>query len=301
MASVHSDQARPPVTELRAPSRPRELEDWLNYRIYHPLAGRLAAALSHTPVTPNMISVVSGLSVVAAGALYLGLDWPLSAGLGLLVHCAWHVLDGADGDLARMTGKVSPFGEMIDGISDYLSHFLLYTAFGLTMAGEYGLWGWLVPLLAGLSRILQSSHAESQRRIYKWRVYGTPWLQQARAGKEDVLRRSGFFSPIASAYLALANLLNPPSPAIDRAVEAAAGSHVEQRRLRALCRQGARRSLRLQLWLGANSRTLMLGLAVACGFPLGFFIAECTLFNLLLIWSIAEQRRVDRRLAAHLA
>jgi phosphatidylglycerophosphate synthase len=37
-----------------------------------------------------------------------------------MLHMGWHVLDGADGDLARMTGRASPQGELFDGICDYV-------------------------------------------------------------------------------------------------------------------------------------------------------------------------------------
>ena len=66
----------PPGTPDPAPAkpntRPTELQDPLNLYIYHPLARRLARALSHTPVTPNMVSVFGGLMVVAAGVRVFG-------------------------------------------------------------------------------------------------------------------------------------------------------------------------------------------------------------------------------------
>ena len=111
--------AAPP---LARPVRPRELEDPLNHYLYHPLAWQLARVLARTPITPNMVSVVGGLSVVAAGIAYLqptpGATWSTWAWLGLALHMAWHVIDGADGDLARMTGRTSPRGELIDGLCD---------------------------------------------------------------------------------------------------------------------------------------------------------------------------------------
>ena len=81
------------------------MNDWLNAHIFHPLARRLALKLQPTGITPNAVSVIGGLCIVAAGLLYTGLDWPISFALGLAAHGAGHVFDGADGDLARLTGK----------------------------------------------------------------------------------------------------------------------------------------------------------------------------------------------------
>lgn len=300
----HSLARREAAAAAAGEGRPAEMEGWSNRRIYHPLAGHLAAALRNTPVTPNMVSVASGLCVLGAGACYLGLPWPLSAAAGLSIHLLWHVVDGADGALARLTGRSSPVGELVDGVCDYAGHLILYTALGLSMVPAIGAWGVIVPLLAGLSRVAQSNHAESRRRIYKWRVYGIPWLQQAESGKDELFRRPNLFarifSPFATGYLALSRALSPPVPAIDEAIERAAPG-AEKRRVMSLCRRAARRPLRLQIWLGANPRTLLLGLSVAAGSPLYFFLIESTLLNLLLLWSIAEQRRCDARLAARLA
>ena len=53
------------------PMRPRELEDTLNHRFYHPLAWQLAKLLARTPLTPNQVSVIGGLTVVSAGIAYI--------------------------------------------------------------------------------------------------------------------------------------------------------------------------------------------------------------------------------------
>src|SRR3954463_9278032 len=119
--------------------RPPEMDDWLNARIFHPLAQRLARLLVPTPLTPNMVSVAGGLAIVAAALLYTRLEWPLSVALGVLAHASWHVLDGADGDLARMPGRSSPLGEMIDGVCDYFGHIVLYVL--LAAYGDRLGWG----------------------------------------------------------------------------------------------------------------------------------------------------------------
>ena len=66
---------------IERPKRPRELQDRLNYHLYHPLAWRLARILAHTPLTPNMVSVFGGLLVVAAGVVG-------TAGAGVVVFGA---------------------------------------------------------------------------------------------------------------------------------------------------------------------------------------------------------------------
>lgn len=284
------------------PSKPRELEDVLNRRLFHPLSRRLALALSSTFVTPNMVSVFGALLVLAAGALYsftANAAWALA--LAFACHMLWHVVDGADGDLARLTGRASPFGEMVDGLCDYLSHALIYLFLAIHLAEWIGLWAYALGWASGLSRVAQANHAESQRRIYLWRAYGVPWMQQARASGDKLFERETILTRLTRAYLWLAEVLSPRSPALDRAAEQAARDPAMRRRLARICRRGSRGPLFLQALLGANPRTILLGLSMALGSPLWFFLAESTALNLLLVLSIRRQRAANERIAARLA
>jgi hypothetical protein len=263
------------------------LEDGLNRFVYHPLSHRIALLLRHTPVTPNMVSVSSFLSIVAATAAYTLLPFAQSVAVGLGFHILWHILDGADGDLARLSGRTSPLGEVIDGICDYAGHVILYTALAFYAGG----WCWVVTPLAAASRILQANHIESVRRTYLWRAYGVPWIGQ---DKGEFGHRT-FLSGLTGLYVTVGAWLNPRSEEADAGIAAAGESG------HALARRIGRSALAFQEWLGPNRRTLMLGLSMAAGTPLWFFLLEVTLFNLLLIASVRRQRRVNAELAAALA
>lgn len=290
-----------------AADKPRELEDFLNLRIYHPLSRRLALLLVPTPATPNMLSLFGGILVVAAGLLYagyLGLPEPVAVALGFALHLLWHVVDGADGALARLTGRASPAGEVIDGLCDYASHALLYVILATAADDRVGWWIWPLGFAAGFSRVAQANHAESQRRIYLWRAYGIPWLQQAREEGGRALERKrgdlGMVARLAEAYLRLADRLSPPAPALDRAAEEATRDPELRQRLTLLARTCYRRPLSLQAWLGANPRTILLGLCMILGSPLWYFLVEATLLNLLLVASIGSQKRANCCLEARL-
>ncbi len=275
-------------------TRPDELEDVLNLHVYHPLSHRIALALRHTPVSPNMVSVASLGSIVAATAAYTVMPFPQSVAIGLACHILWHILDGADGDLARITGKTSPLGEIVDGICDYLGHVILYTALAFYAGG----WCWVVTPLAAASRILQANHIESVRRTYLWRAYGVPWIGRTKAGPAPAGERRSLAARIAgglaSVYVAAGSLLNPRSEQADAIVEARGDE------ARPTARRIGRDALFVQEWLGPNRRTLLLGLSMATGTPLWFFLFECTFLNLLLIASIRRQRKVNARLAREL-
>ena len=295
----------PPQIRDDAPRRrPRELQDWLNRFIYHPLAARLARALRPTGISPNMVSVAGALTIWVAAFAYVGFPWPVSALAGFAFHALWHVVDGADGDLARLTGRSSPGGEMVDGVCDYVGHSVLYVALAAFLDGQMGLWAWVLSAASAASHSLQTNHAETQRRHYLWWAYGVPWLKHAEAAGHEVFRgRSRFtrtFGWMARDYLRVAQAMTPHSARIDAAVEAAMSDPPRLARIQRLVRRSSRRSLAFQKAVGPNPRTIILGISMGLGSPLYFFLAECVLLNLLLALSVRHHNARGRRLAERL-
>lgn len=284
--------------------RPVELEDRLNLYIYHPLAARLAQALQPTGLSPNAVSVAGALMIWAAAWAYTTLSWPTGAVLGLAFHLLWHVLDGADGDLARLTGRSSPTGELVDGVCDYAGHVVLYVALAAYLNEQMGGWAWALASAAGASHVVQTNHAETQRRNYLWWAYGTPWLKHAQAAGDEVFRGGNWFTLtfgwMARDYLRLGHAMTPHAARIDMQVDATSSDPRRLARIQRLARQSSRRSLAYQKAIGPNPRTIILGVSMALGSPLYFFLAECVILNLLLAASVSHHNACGRELADRL-
>lgn len=287
---------------LQRPLRPRELQDPLNHYLYHPLAWQLARVLARTPLTPNMVSVIGGSFVVAAGVAYAQPGWPAAALFGMSLHMTWHVVDGADGDLARMTGRSSPIGEMVDGLCDYISHIILYFILGWLLYRDQGsfAFAWWLMWAAGLSHAVQSNHVEVQRRQYQWWVYGTPWIRHSHGDSEAATRKS-LFGGIVSGYLALATGMTPYALKVDAAAQATASDSAARERLRAAVRTQVMPLMPLLKLLGPNPRAIVLGLSMLAGSPLYYFLYQAVFLNLLLVISVILHNRAARRIAAEIS
>lgn len=303
MASAPADLGR--LHGERAKSRPPELQDGLNRYLYHPLAARLARLLAATPATPNLVSVFGLALLWAAVWAYVALPWPQGALLGFLLHLSWHVTDGADGDLARLKGTSSATGELVDGVCDYAGHTVMYIAFAFLLDDRLGVWAWILAVLAGASHIAQTNHAETQRRNYLWWAYGESWLKHAQERGDEVFQERGWFSAtfswMAVDYLRLGSLMVPGAAAVDMAVKAAEGDPRRTHRIRRLARRASRTSLRYQKALGANPKTILIGLSMLLGSPLWFFLVEIVALNLLLLLSVRHHDEASRRLAKALS
>ncbi|HTU13327.1 MAG TPA: CDP-alcohol phosphatidyltransferase family protein [Allosphingosinicella sp.] len=302
MAMVNASGAPPNGPLL---NRPRELQDPLNLYFYHPLARRLAILLRPTRVSPNMVSVLSFCCLVAAAACFVGLAWPTNALAGFGFMLLWHVVDGADGDLARMTGRASATGELVDGVCDYAGNVTLYFAFAFLADDVWGGWAWLLAAAAGASHVVQTNHAETQRRLYLWRAYGVPWLRNARAEDDAVFRRDTWFTRYfgfwAVGYVWLSNRMTPAANPIDRALAAAEGDAAETARIRALVQKEFAPSLWLPKLLGANPKTFLIAGAILLGSPIWYFLAMLGPVNLILLASILHLKRLAARVAVEVS
>lgn len=297
------------------PRRARELQDSLNHHLYHPLAWRLARALAPTPVTPNMVSVAGGLFVVAAGVVYWlapvwGLVWPWAPLLGMLLHMTWHVVDGADGDLARLTGRSSPLGELIDGICDYASHIVLYVLLVIVLAPALGWgWAWFWALAAGASHVAQANFVEVQRRFYQYWTYGVPWLKNATQADGQLFKDqrgvAWILRGFVAGYLRLASGMSPHALTIDTEVTAAiaedrAGDGTRLARVRAQVQRQQRPLLSMLWYLSPNPRAITLGIAMLIGSPLWYFVYQSLVLNVLLVIAVRRENAAAMRVVKEL-
>lgn len=230
-----------------------------------------------------MVSVAGAATIMLAAASYGLIESAAGAVLGLLLHMAWHVLDGADGDLARLTGRSSPSGELADGICDYAGHIVLYVTMGAIAAVQIGGSGWVLMWAAGVSRVVQAAHYEGTRRQYQLVVYATPWMGSEAPATGNVRRH-----PFVVYYLWLTGLIVPHGAAL----AAAAHNPSAQASLRAavLLRRDALLS-KLGL-LSANYRTLAVGAAMLAGRPHWYFLFEILVLGCVLLASLARVREV---------
>jgi CDP-L-myo-inositol myo-inositolphosphotransferase len=95
----------------------------LNRRLSVPLSWLMV----RFPVSPDALSAVSFL-VGLAGALLLGLGRGVAGGL-LVQACS--ILDGVDGEVARLTLRAGPRGTLLDGYLDRLSDAALCAGLGV--------------------------------------------------------------------------------------------------------------------------------------------------------------------------
>jgi len=217
--------------------------------------------------------------------------------LGLGFMLGWHVFDGADGQLARLTGKTSEFGKIMDGLCDHLGFGMVYIALGMATQPVYGPWIWVVVLAAGLSHLAQASALEFHRDCYDCWVHRktgkcVPCLDQLTQMYKTPhhLLQSGYLL-----YVRLQYLIAEADSDLLRG-EQKLRSHRGREALGQAYKRYALPSVRRWTWLSANKRTIAVALCCMIKLPILFLFLEIVVLNGLLIWLRQKQLQTNKTL-----
>src|ERR1700756_4541074 len=123
-------------------------------------------------LTPNVVSIMGMLfGILSAFAYYHYADLRFAI-TGFALMIAWHVMDGADGQLARLTHSHSYFGKVLDGISDNVTFLAVYTALAMALSRKHGDWMYALVALSAVCHAVQSATYEAQRQEYEYLGWG---------------------------------------------------------------------------------------------------------------------------------
>ena len=244
-----------------APSRrTTEIEEITNLYLIHPLASRLVPIFAQLHVTPNAVSIVGMLfGILSAFAYYRYWD-PLFASAGFALMVAWHVMDGADGQLARYTQSYSYFGKMLDGIADNVTFAAVYAALAVAAGRRHGNWVYALVVISALCHAIQSASYETERQEYEFLGWGKK-PQEPPAANGDAHGRGGIGRLLDFLHWLFFFGLSFPTAAIngrfrDTMAEALQARPEREGRVRRLYRETLAPQIRSWSVLSANYRTL---------------------------------------------
>lgn len=145
----------------------------VSHRLNRPISTRLSIFLfKRAPwVTPNGVTVIS--FVLALASAFLFIHWQL--GLGAVLVYVSSLLDGVDGEIARLGGKLTGFGRLLDSLLDRIADIALMIGLGLVLSPgplRVGLTGLAV---SGVILVSYISHLSLQNTDVKRVRGGFPW------------------------------------------------------------------------------------------------------------------------------
>jgi phosphatidylglycerophosphate synthase len=199
-----------PSSALARSRKPRRGTELVCERVFRPLAHPLVVGLARLRVPPPFVVAAAGAAGFAA-AVELGRGSLLLAAVLLQLKT---LLDNADGQLARLTGRTTAFGRYLDSEVDLLVNAALFAALGWTTGRPALALAGFLALTTVLSvnfnaeRLARGAAAEPEAggratAFLRW-VYGSVYAPQDRLAEALVARRPVLRS--AASVSLLANL-----------------------------------------------------------------------------------------------
>lgn len=298
---------------LQATFKSQDTEEWLDIHFTRPLGLLWARFFNHFDIHPNVVTILSIILGAAAGVMFYFPDLTHTLiGIFLLVWA--NLYDSADGQLARMTGKKTRWGRILDGFAGDVWFFTIYAAICLRLQDQpipgtdepWGVWIWLMAAVSGLiCHGKQCQLADYYRNIHLYFIKGKSGSELDRF---DALRKEfhslswskdGVWKLFLYFYGNYTRSQEQMTPAFQRfraaLSERYAGSELSDA-LRADFRKGSLPLMKYANILTFNTRAIVLYLSLLAGHPWFYFAFELVVMNILFLYMRNRHEALCRRM-----
>ena len=165
---------------LQASFKSNDTEEWLDVHFTRPIGLVFALLWNKLNIHPNVITILSIFLGAGAGCMFYYTDLTHNLiGVGLLMLA--NFCDSTDGQMARLTGKKTLIGRMLDGFSGDVWFLFIYVAIAMRLYHQqipctdvaWGIGSWILCSVAGfLCHSPQSSLADYYRQIHLFFLKG---------------------------------------------------------------------------------------------------------------------------------
>jgi phosphatidylglycerophosphate synthase len=270
-----------------------EIEELADVYFFRPLGFIVARFAAAIRLTPTQLTIFGALVGIAGGAMLYDVRLGFYAFALLIIH---GVIDSADGQLARLTGRATELGRVLDGGSGYLTHAAIYLGIALGVihrGGSGAILFWMV--LAGIANAVQAQMYEYHRHDYAMiAVRGlVPRGDPAKVTQ-------GWMKSLYAWYLITARMLTGLHVEVESLIAARSTAGVVREEDRPRYRDCFYGPIRGWNLLGDNTRFYAIGVLVWLGRIDLFFAFVLLPMNLALLALWLWQRNADRKFLANL-
>ncbi len=289
----------------------KDTEEFLDIYFNRPIGFWWATIFRELKIHPNVVTIFSILLGVFAAVCFYpdSLRWNI---IGMLVLIIANTLDSADGQLARMTGKKTLWGRLLDGFAGDIWFFSIYLSIGLRLTSQpipfgighnWGVWIWILMFFSGImSHKDQASLADYYRNIYLKFLHGESELNNsAELYKEQHSTPwSRWFWKIwlffYQNYTKRQEHLTPEFQKFYRLLAIKYGISTPE----AIKKEFLSRTFPLLKWtniLTFNTRAIVLFISLLIKQPWLYFIFELTLLNVVYVYMRISHERICRSIS----
>jgi 1L-myo-inositol 1-phosphate cytidylyltransferase / CDP-L-myo-inositol myo-inositolphosphotransferase len=108
----------------------KDTDGFMARHVERPISLQISRLLAGTAITPNQMSLISVAVGIFGGPFFL-FSRPLMQTIGALLLLAHSILDGCDGELARLKFQRSRWGGVLDFWGDNVVHTVIFSCMGI--------------------------------------------------------------------------------------------------------------------------------------------------------------------------
>ena len=287
---------------LQASFKSNDTEEWLDVHFTRPVGLVFALLWNKLGIHPNVITVLSIFLGVGAGWMFYYTDLTHNI-LGVILLMLANFCDSTDGQMARLTGKKTLVGRVLDGASGDVWFIAIYVALCLRMQGQlipgtdiqWGVGIWCLAALAGfLCHSPQSMMADYYRQIHLFFLKGKDgseldnYVQQQAIYESTPAKKvyAKVFYKIYAGYCKKQETRTPKFQQFFALWKEAVGKHGKEvlEPIRQQFLSGSRPLMAYANILTFNTRAIVLYITCLMDFPWVYMLFEVTVLNVLYVY-----------------
>lgn len=113
--------------------------DYFAFYVGRPISYILTIPFLYTDISPNTISVISIIPIIAGFVVMYIANDKSELMVGWLFFFLWNLLDGVDGNVARYKKQFSPLGSVYDAMSGYIAMIISFFSWGIAACHNGGI------------------------------------------------------------------------------------------------------------------------------------------------------------------
>ena len=285
---------------LEATLKSLDTEEFIDIHFYRPIGYRWALLFKRLNVSPNSVTVASIFIGIAAGICFYFQSLAINI-VGMLLLVWANMYDSADGQLARMTGKKSALGRILDGTAGDLWFISIYAAICLRLTPEgWGIWIWLLAATTGFFHSKQAAMADYYRNIHLLFLKGKSGSElshspQLKENFKKMKWRDGFIYKLFEAfYINYTVGQEAWTPRFQEMMNIIREKYDGQAPewFRTAFRAKSLPLMKYTNMLSFNTRVIALFVSLFINMPWLYFLFEITVLNAMLLYMIRRHERV---------
>ncbi|MBP3473207.1 MAG: CDP-alcohol phosphatidyltransferase family protein [Paraprevotella sp.] len=296
------------ASKLQSTFKSQDTEEWLDIHFTRPIGLMWANFFNRFNVHPNVVTLLSILLGAVAGVMFYFPDLTHTLiGIALLMWANFY--DSADGQLARMTGKKTLWGRILDGFAGDVWFFSIYVCICLRLTPEWGAWIWVLASFSGfVCHVKQCQLADYYRNVHLYFIKGKagseldsyPKLREkyhALSWKGDFWEKT--FLYFYGNYTRSQEKMSPAFQVLKRKLNSRFGDNLPQT-LREDFRKGSLPLMKYTNILTFNTRAIALYASLLAGRPWIYFVFEVTVMNGLLLYMRYSHEKLCKSLTSRI-